>query len=194
MRCPYCHSPDSRVTDSRTVENGIRRRRECTQCGLRFTTYERVQSTALLVAKRDGRREEFNREKLTTGIMMACAKRPVPYRDIEKVVEDIEADLQHLGHAEIRATILGEMVMERLRRLDRVAYVRFASVYRDFQDIESFEQVVKDLRDNTEQLSLMEGAPPSPRVRGRRGRKQGGVPSTSQYLGNDGHTGGSRYE
>ena len=194
MRCPYCDYPDSKVTDSRTVQNGIRRRRECIQCGLRFTTYERVQSTALLVAKRDGRREEFNREKLTTGIVMACAKRPVPFREIEKVVEDIEAELQHLGHAEIPAAILGEMVMERLRRLDRVAYVRFASVYRDFQDIESFEQVVKDLRDNTEQLSLMEGAPPPPQGRGRRGRKRGRVTSTSQNLGEDGRTGGSQYE
>ena len=194
MRCPYCSYPESRVTDSRTSENGTRRRRECGQCGLRFTTYERVQSTALLVAKQDGRREEFNREKLTTGIVKACAKRPVPLREIEKVVEDIESELQQLGHAEIPAASLGEMVMERLRRLDRVAYVRFASVYRDFQDIESFEQVVKDLRENTEQLSLMEGVPPSSRSRGRRVRERGRAPSTSQNLGKDGNTGGSQYE
>ena len=192
MRCPYCSYFDSKVTDSRTVENGIRRRRECTRCGLRFTTYERVQSTALLVAKRDGRREEFNREKLTAGIMKACAKRPVPFREIEKVVEDLEAELQHLGHAEIRSTVLGEMVIERLRRLDRVAYVRFASVYRDFQGIESFEEVVKDLRENTEQLSLMEGSPPP--LRGRRGRRRGRVTSTSRYPGQDGPTGGSQHE
>ncbi len=200
MRCPYCNYPDSKVTDSRTAEDGIRRRRECIQCGLRFTTYERVQTTALLVAKRDGRREEFNREKLTAGIVKACAKRPVSFREIEKVVEDIEAELQHLGHAEIPSTRLGEMVMERLRHLDRVAYVRFASVYRDFQDIESFEQVVKDLRENTEQLTLMEGAPQPLQGRGRRGRRQGRVASTSQNpsglspsgpsLGNDGRTGG----
>ena len=182
MRCPYCDNPDSRVTDSRTAENGIRRRRECTRCGLRFTTYERVQTTALLVAKRDGRREGFNREKLTNGIVMACAKRPVPYREIEKVVEDIEAELQHLGHAEIPATIVGEMVMERLKRLDWVAFVRFASVYRDFQAIESFEQVVKDLRENTEQLSLLEGAPPPPHRRAGRGRRQGRVPRAPQTL------------
>ena len=194
MLCPYCNSPDSKVTDSRTVENGIRRRRECTRCGLRFTTYERVQSTALLVSKRDGRREEFNREKLTSGIMKACAKRPVSFREIEKVVEDIEAELQHLGHAEIRATVLGEMVIERLSRLDRVAYIRYASVYRDFQDIESFEQAVKDLRENTQQLSLIEGAPPAPRSRGRRGRKMGRVTRTSQNLGKDGHIGGSQHE
>ena len=194
MRCPYCSYPESRVTDSRTAENGTRRRRECGQCGLRFTTYERVQSTALLVAKQDGRREEFNREKLTTGIVKACAKRPVPLREIEKVVEDIESELQQLGHAEIPAASLGEMVMERLRRLDRVAYIRFASVYRDFQDIESFEQVVKDLRENTEQLSLMEGVPPSSRSRGRRVRERGRAPGTSQNLGKDGNTGGSQYE
>ena len=194
MRCPYCSYPESRVTDSRTSENGTRRRRECGQCSLRFTTYERVQSTTLLVAKQDGRREEFNREKLTTGIVKACAKRPVPLREIEKVVEDIESELQQLGHAEIPAASLGEMVMERLRRLDRVAYVRFASVYRDFQDIESFEQVVKDLRENTEQLSLMEGVPPSSRSRGRRVRERGRAPGTSQNLGKDGNTGGSQYE
>ena len=189
MRCPYCNDPDSRVTDSRTVENGIRRRRECAKCGLRFTTYERVQTTALLVSKRDGRREEFNREKLTSGIVRACAKRPVGFREIEKVVEDIEAQLQQLGHAEIRSTVLGEMVIERLRRLDRVAYVRFASVYRDFQDIESFEQVVKDLREDTEQLTLMEGTLPPPKGRGRRGRRAGRVANVPQNLVMDGQTG-----
>ena len=175
MRCPYCNFSDSRVTDSRTTENGVRRRRECARCGLRFTTYERVQTTALLVAKQDGRREEFNREKLTRGIAKACAKRPVSSREIEKVVEDIEAELQGLGHAEIRTAILGEMVMERLRRLDRVAYVRFASVYRDFQDIERFEEVVKDLRENTEQLSPHGGGgrasvTPRPQVEKEAGR------------------------
>ena len=192
MRCPYCDNPDSRVTDSRTAERGIRRRRECARCGLRFTTYERVQNMALLVAKGDGRREEFNREKLTAGLVKACAKRPVSYREIEKAVEDIETELQGLGHAEIRASILGQMVMDRLRHLDRVAYVRFASVYRDFQDLESFEKVVKDLRENTEQLTLMEGTPPAPR--GRRGRRRGGVTNPSEYVVKDGSTGGSYYE
>ena len=195
MHCPYCENPDSKVTDSRTAENGIRRRRECARCGLRFTTYERVQSATLLVAKGDGRREEFNREKLTSGIMKACAKRPVPFREIEKVVEDVEAELQHLGHAEIPSTALGAMVMERLRRLDRVAYVRFASVYRDFQDIESFEEVVKDLRENTGQLALMEDAPPPPRVRRQRRRRPGQAGNDeSQDASKDGHTGGSQHD
>ncbi len=192
MRCPYCSDPDSRVTDSRTAENGIRRRRECVRCGLRFTTYERVQSTALVVAKRDGRREEFNREKLMSGVVKACAKRPVSFRDIEKLVEDIEAELQSLGHAEIRSTILGDMAIERLRKLDRVAYIRFASIYRDFQDIESFEEAVKDLRENTEQLRLMEGVPPA--VQGRRGRRRGRVPTTQHVLGKDSHPGGNQHE
>ena len=160
MHCPYCGHEDSKVTDSRNAENGIRRRRECTRCGLRFTTYERVQSTALLIAKRDGRREDYNREKLTNSIRTACTKRPIPNRDMEKLVEDIEGELQKLGNAEIRSTAVGEMVMERLRKLDRVAYIRFASVYRDFQDLESFEEMVRDLRDEPDQLTLLEGTPP----------------------------------
>ena len=193
MRCPYCSHLDSRVTDSRTAENGIRRRRQCAECGVRFTTYERVQTAALLVSKQDGRREEFSRDKVTTGIMKACAKRPVTYREIEKIVEDIEAELQALGHAEIRSSVLGEMIMERLSRLDRVAYVRFASVYRDFQDIESFEQVVQDLREGSEQLSLIEGTPPTARGRRRTGRRKGWVPSISQSLASDSQMGGIRH-
>lgn len=195
MRCPYCGSPDSRVTDSRTVEDGIRRRRECSRCDLRFTTYERVQSTNLLVAKRDGRREEFNQEKLLSGIVKACVKRPISYRDIEKVVEDIEAELQNLGHAEIKSTMLGQMVMERLRRLDWIAYVRFASVYREFQDIESFEQVVKDLREyreQTGQLPLIEGVLPPTRGQKRRGRGQGRVSNASQRQPKVNRGGGTR--
>ena len=190
MRCPYCNNADSRVTDSRTSDNGVRRRRECTRCGLRFTTYERVQSTALLVAKADGRREEFNREKLTAGIIKACAKRPVGFGEVEKIVDGIEAELQRLGHAEIRASVLGDMVMERLMRLDRVAYIRFASVYRDFQDIESFEEAVRDLKEEADQLSLIEGVPPPSRGRQRRGRRPGRVGRPPEELNIDGNTGG----
>jgi transcriptional repressor NrdR len=159
MRCPHCGHSDSKVTDSREAEEGIRRRRECRSCGVRFTTYERVQSAALLVSKRDNRREEFNREKLLSGVRKACAKRPVDSRTIEKLVEDIEAELLHLGRAEVPTTVLGEMVMERLKNLDRVAYIRYASVYRDFKDIESFEQAVKDLRDDNSQLPLPQMGP-----------------------------------
>lgn len=168
MRCPYCTFADSKVTDSRTVESGIRRRRECQQCGLRFTTYERVQAAALMVSKRDNRREEFNREKLIAGIRKACAKRPISSRTIEKMVEDIEAELQHLGQVEVPTSILGTMVLERLRNLDRVAYIRWASVYRDFQDIESFERAVQDLRQEATQLSLPESQP----AQARRGRRR----------------------
>ena len=159
MHCPYCAFNDSKVTDSRVVENGIRRRRECQQCGLRFTTYERIQATVLMVSKHDGRREEFNREKLIVGIRKACTKRPISSRTIEKMVEDVEAELQHLGQVEVPTSILGSMVMDRLMNLDRVAYIRYASVYRDFQHIDSFEQAVQDLREENTQLPLMDVLP-----------------------------------
>ncbi len=166
MHCPFCGHPHSKVTDSRVVESGIRRRRECQSCELRFTTYERVQAAALMVSKQDNRREEFNREKLISGIRKACAKRPVASRTIDKMVEDIEAELQHRGNMEVSTTVLGTMVMERLRELDRVAYIRYASVYRAFQDIESFEEVVRDLRDDS-QLPLLDMPPALPK-KGRR--------------------------
>jgi len=129
---------------------------------LRFTTYERAQTTALWIGKQDGRREEFNRDKLVSGITKACAKRPILTKDIEKIVEDVESELQSLGRSEIPSNVVGGMVTERLKNLDRVAYVRFASVYRDFQHIESFTKVVEDLRDDTdaEQLPLIDGLPP----------------------------------
>ncbi len=168
MHCPYCTFSDSKVTDSRVVENGIRRRRECQRCGLRFTTYERIQATALMVSKHDGRREEFNREKLIIGIRKACTKRPISSRTIEKMVEDVESELQHLGQVEVPTSILGSMVMERLMKLDRVAYIRFASIYQDFQQIESFEQAVQDLREENTQLPLMDVPPREPSRKRRR--------------------------
>ncbi len=167
MYCPFCGHPHSKVTDSRVVDSGIRRRRECQSCELRFTTYERVKAAPLMVSKQDNRREEFNREKLISGIRKACTKRPVAARTIDKMVEDIEAELQHLGNAEVSTTVLGTMVMERLRELDRVAYIRYASVYRAFQDIESFEEVVRDLRDEA-QLPLLNMPPTLPKKRRRR--------------------------
>ncbi len=171
MRCQFCGASDSRVTDSREVETGIRRRRECRECGRRFTTYERVQTHQLMVSKQDNRREEFNREKLMTGIRKACAKRPIASRTIEKMVEEIETELQQIGQGEVATEVIGEMIMERLKKLDRVAYIRYASVYRDFQDIESFERVVKDLREDNVQLSLLPMGPVEPRRRRRRGSK-----------------------
>ena len=170
MQCPYCGSADSKVTDSRTVQNGIRRRRECLECQRRFTTYERIHTSVPMVIKRDSRREEFDREKLASGIRKACAKRPVPAHAIDKLVEDIEGELQ--GQGEVAASHIGEAVMEQLKSLDRVAYIRWASVYRDFQDIDSFEQAVKDLREGGgTQLTLphIEPGPSRQRRRGTRG-------------------------
>ena len=182
MRCPYCNHSESKVIDSRDAPGGVRRRRECIQCGLRFTTYERIQATALMVAKRDGRREEFNRDKLISSILKACVKRPLPTGTIEKLVDDIEAELQKLGRAEILSSHVGGMVMERLRALDRVAYIRFASVYRDFADIESFKEEVEALQQALQreipspQLPLMLDEPTTRRRRGRRPNAPQGLP------------------
>ena len=146
MRCPYCGDTESHVTDSRDSGDGVRRRRECLRCGVRFTTYERVQTASLIVAKRDGRREEFNRDKLLHSIRLACAKRPLPTGTLEKVVDDIESQLQRLGRAEVSTIMIGEMVITRLRELDRVAYIRFSSVYRDFDDLEEFTREIGALQ------------------------------------------------
>ena len=174
MLCPYCTNQDSKVIDSRDAGDGIRRRRECLRCGLRFTTYEYVQSRALQVLKSDERREEFSRDKLWASLTKACAKRPLAVGTIEKVVADIELNLVSSGRAEISSRIIGEMVMERLKELDRVAYIRFASVYRDFRDIESFKEEIEALLEPQEsegtpsnQLSLLkeETVPSVPRRR-----------------------------
>ena len=145
MHCPYCNNSESKVIDSRDATDGVRRRRECIRCGLRFTTYERVQTSALMVAKRDNRREEYNREKLMSSIQKACVKRPLPTGAIDKLVHDIEIQLQDTGKAEIASVSIGEMVIEHLRTMDPVAYIRFASVYRDFADVESFKEAVEAL-------------------------------------------------
>ena len=187
MHCPYCTFSDSKVTDSRVVENGIRRRRECQRCGLRFTTYERIQATALMVSKHDGRREEFNREKLIVGIRKACTKRPISSRTIEKMVEDVEAELQHLGQVDVPTSILGSMVMERLMKLDRVAYIRFASIYQDFQQIESFEHAVQDLREENTQLPLMD-VPPGEPGRKRRRSSNGQARQRGRISGSNGES------
>ena len=147
MKCPFCGHQEDKVVDSRASADGvsIRRRRECLRCGLRFTTYEYVQSRVMQVVKSDERREEFNREKLWVSLTKACAKRALPIGSIEKVIDDIESQLANVGRAEIPSKVIGEMVMERLMNLDRVAYIRFASVYRDFRDIESFKEEIDAL-------------------------------------------------
>ena len=170
MRCPYCSDRSSKVTDSRVNDAGIRRRRECLECQRRFTTHERVQTVPLMVSKRDGRREEFSREKMIAGLRKACAKRPVTAREIEHLVDEVEAEFQHNGSDEVSSEMLGTAIMDRLSGLDRVAYIRFASVHRNFEEIESFERAVKDLRDGSQQLPLLDMPPPARRMgRGRRG-------------------------
>ena len=174
MRCPYCQWNDSKVVDSREVDDSIRRRRECLNpdCGGRFTTYERVQAVALYVVKKDGRREEFSREKLLVGLRKACEKRPLAAGAIEALAADLEAALYQTGAAEIASTVIGELVMDRLSELDPIAYVRFASVYRQFRDLdalkEDLEALASGVRPAGAQLPLLEEpefAPPNLRLR-----------------------------
>ena len=145
MLCPYCDHDDSKVTDSRSVERGIRRRRECLECGARFTTYERVDSSGMSIVKKDKRREEYDREKMLRGIRKACEKRPLPTGMIEKMVDEIEYELEQMGKSEIPSTALGELIMERLLTLDHITYIRFASVYRSFTDIGSLKKEVDSI-------------------------------------------------
>jgi len=147
VKCPYCGFNDTRVIDSRLGKEGnnIRRRRECVQCERRFTTYERVEEVLPLVIKKDGRREPFDRAKIIAGIQRACEKRPVSIDTIEKFVDLLELELQESGEREFPSARIGEMVMNALHRIDEVAYVRFASVYRQFKDINEFMSELKDL-------------------------------------------------
>ena len=140
MKCPYCAYLESKVVDSRPADEGasIRRRRECLSCHKRFTTYETVESLPLMVVKKDGSRQSFDRSKVLGGVIRACEKRPVPYQDMEGLVSEIEQVLQNQMDREISSARIGELVMERLKKLDEVAYVRFASVYREFKDIDTF--------------------------------------------------------
>ncbi len=151
MRCQYCSCPDSKVIDSRPTEDGnsIRRRRECMQCGRRFTTYEKIELVPLLVVKKDKRREPFDSQKIRNGIVHACEKRPVSLGEIDAIVTRIEQSVYNTMEAEVTTRQIGEMVMEELKKLDEVAYVRFASVYRQFTDISSFmEELTKLLSEN----------------------------------------------
>lgn len=140
MKCPFCHSPDSRVVDSRLTRDGeiVRRRRGCEQCSRRFTTYERVEELLPMVLKQDGRREAFDRAKVIRGVRQACQKRPVSIQDIEALVDKVERTLQERADKEVSSSTIGELVMNALQALDDVAYVRFASVYRQFKDINQF--------------------------------------------------------
>ncbi len=147
MKCPYCSSLEDKVVDSRLSKDGksIRRRRECLECSERFTTYEYIEEVSLMVIKTDGRREPFDRQKLLKGIRIACTKRPVPMDRLEQLVSEIESEIYNLDEREISTKTIGEIVMAKLRELDEVAYVRFASVYRDFKDKNEFMQEVRKL-------------------------------------------------
>ena len=142
MKCPFCSYRDSRVVDSRAVEDGssIRRRRECPQCGKRFTTYEKYEETPLVVSKKDGRRELFDAKKLLSGLLKAFEKRPVPYEKIQSIAESIERELRMNSDSEVPSAQIGELVMQHLELTDQIAYVRFASVYRQFADVQNFMQ------------------------------------------------------
>ena len=148
MNCPYCGHIDSKVIDSRDVNDGIRRRRQCLACESRFTTYERLQPASLFVIKKDTRREEYDRDKLLSGVRKACEKRPLEAGAVEALVDDIEAELYQTGSAEVPTRTIGDMVMTRLRKLDHIAYIRFASVYREFEDITTLKEEVDTLADN----------------------------------------------
>nr|WP_326186102.1 transcriptional regulator NrdR [uncultured Oscillibacter sp.] len=147
MNCPYCGFSESKVIDSRPADEGasIRRRRECLSCSKRFTTYETVESLPMVVVKKDGSRQSFERRKVLEGMIRACEKRPVPLAELEKIAGEIEQDLQNSMEREISTEAIGERVMERLRSVDQVAYVRFASVYRQFKDVDTFMQELTKL-------------------------------------------------
>lgn len=150
MRCPFCDNDDTKVIDSRPIEEGraIRRRRECEKCGKRFTTYEKVEASIIMVVKKDGSREAFDRNKVLNGIVKACEKRPVSMDEIENVVNEIERGLNNMMEKEVKSTFIGELVMEQLKSLDEVAYVRFASVYRQFTDVGTFIKEIESLMGN----------------------------------------------
>ncbi len=149
MKCPYCSSLEEKVVDSREGKDGlvVRRRRQCQQCMRRFTTYERIEEIHFMVVKKDGRREPFNRQKIMSGLLKAVQKRPVSVSQLEKILDEIEARLAEKEEREMTAAEIGELIMERLHEIDEVAYVRFASVYRQFRDVSQFVEEVKGLRE-----------------------------------------------
>ncbi|MCD5003479.1 transcriptional repressor NrdR [Enterococcus saccharolyticus] len=153
MHCPKCHHNNSRVIDSRQADDGraIRRRRECENCGFRFTTFERLEETPLLVVKKNGGREEFNREKILRGLIRSAEKRPVAMEQMEQIVDHVESRIRALGENEISSTEIGEYVMEELVDLDEIAYIRFASVYRQFKDMSVFLKELQDIVDKAKE-------------------------------------------
>lgn len=165
MRCPFCQHPDNRVLESRSAESGqsVRRRRECLQCNRRFTTYERIEFVPVTVIKRNDERESFDRSKLHKGIARACQKTGVEVAVIERIVDDIEAELQQRADREVNSEEIGQLVLQHLQSINEVAYVRFASVYRQFQGIRDFIEVLEDLREPTTVVETprSQAAPPS---------------------------------
>jgi transcriptional repressor NrdR len=155
MKCPFCGAADDRVVDSRESREGevIRRRRECVSCGRRFTSYETIEEIPYVVVKKDGRREPFDRKKLRAGLVKACEKRPVPPARLDEIVDEVETRLYDSEEREMATSQVGSLVMERLRELDKVAYVRFASVYRKFEDVDEFLNELKDLIGRTEKAT-----------------------------------------
>ncbi|MDO8614758.1 MAG: transcriptional regulator NrdR [Dehalococcoidia bacterium] len=180
MNCPFCGASDTRVADSRPGEDGIRRRRECLACGRRFTTLERIELGGVAVLKKDGRREEFGRAKIIAGVRKACEKRPIPSGAIEALADEVEQAVSALNKAEVPSTYIGELVMERLKALDQIAYIRFASVYRAFADVDELEAELAALKAGwrrpdvpPDQLPLLpEVAAPAPKPRLLRVRRQ----------------------
>jgi transcriptional repressor NrdR len=155
MKCPFCASTNSRVIDTRSAEGGVRRRRECEDCERRFTTYERVAPLRLRVIKQDSRRDPFEREKILYGVQVACAKRPVSTEDIEEMVSGIESELYHRGSREVTSREIGEMVMQNLRRMDEVAYIRFATIYRRFADVEDLADEIESLLERRQREAIL---------------------------------------
>ena len=173
MKCPYCQFEDTQVTDSRITESGaaVKRRRKCLRCERRFTTYERIERIGLTVVKKDNTREEYSRDKLLNSMVIASAKRPVPADKLEEAVNEIEAQLFRLGTSEVASTMIGEMVMQRLRELDEVAYIRFASVYRNFADLEEMREAMEGVASVHPAAIESEGEPEPVKKAKARGRR-----------------------
>jgi transcriptional repressor NrdR len=146
MLCPACRSGDTRVIDSRDDENAVRRRRECQSCRHSFTTYERIEAARLFIVKKDGRREPYNRDKVLAGLRRACEKRPISETQMQEIADEVERELNARGESEVPSGLVGELVMSALRKLDKVAYIRFASVYRSFTDLDAFQEELAQLQ------------------------------------------------